>query len=454
MATDVSSPVTEASMDVGGGELSDLLTIPRVERDALQSYGLPFPIRLAGYVAAGTSLVSILINGSLRDPGRMALCLALGGAFLVLFQLLIRAYMATGSRARLAIVTGQIASTVVLQHLSSDDTGPIILFYLIGAELQFILPHRLALIGTFLLWPLSVVTEVTNALIPWTQHDILLLTVGSLSGYAFVAVFTRSAVAEVVQRHQVTALLAELNKTHAQLQTYVGEIEELAVTRERNRMAREIHDTLGHYLTIINVQLETAQKLSTRDPERGQAALGNAKRLAGECLGEVRRSVAALRPAALDNTPFRDAVERLADEARHAGLAVHVVTHGAGTLSPGVEVTAYRVIQEALTNVRKHAAARNVWIEVAWGAGIFTLCVRDDGHGTVVDAGGRVRGEQGTAGASFGLWGMRERVAAAGGTLVTASAPDQGFWMTARLPYAAGRQESAESPRAREEARR
>src|SRR5205823_5275804 len=111
-------------------------------------------------------------------------------------------------------------------------------------------------------------------------------------------------------------------------------------------------------------------------------ALATAKKLASECLAEVRRSVAALRPAALDDVALPEAIGRLVDDLRRgSGLTIHVETHGAGTLSPAVEVTVYRVIQEALTNVRRHAQAHNVWVRIEWDPSWISASVRDDGRG-------------------------------------------------------------------------
>jgi len=249
MATDVVPPPTGARALLGSFVTSD------VEREALRSYGLPLPIRVAGYVAACGSLVDILITALAGDPRRPALCLALGLVFLLSLHLSIRLHTTAGQRVRLPLVAAQIGSALLLQHLLSDDIGTTVLFYIVAAELQFVLPRRPALAGAFLLWPLAVVAEVTSAAgtTSCSPRDIMLLAVATLSGYVFVAVFTHSAVTAVVQRHRATALLEELNEAHARLQIYVDEVEELAVTRERNRLAREIHDTLGHYLAIINV---------------------------------------------------------------------------------------------------------------------------------------------------------------------------------------------------------
>jgi signal transduction histidine kinase len=283
-----------------------------------------------------------------------------------------------------------------------------------------------------------------------TPNLLLANAASTLTGFIFVVVFTRSAVTELIQRHQATILLDELNATHARLQTYVGQVEGLTVARERNRMARDIHDTLGHYLTVINVQIETAQKLSARDPARGQAALATAKTLASECLAEVRRSVDALRPAALDGVALPEAIARLVDDLRRAsGVTIHVEGQGVGTLAPAAEETVYRVIQEALTNVRKHARAHNVWLRTEWGPAWFVCSVRDDGHGAAPQSGDDAAG----AAPGFGLRGMHERVAAVGGALEITTAPGAGFGVSLRVPCALTASEARAEQRHTAEAR-
>ncbi len=445
MATDVAPP------PIGAWALPEPLAAPAAEREALNRYAWPPLVRAAGYVAGGAAV----LTAALGDPRHTGLYLALGAVFMASYHLFCRprARVRPAYDGRFALMGAQLACATAIQYANGDFAGPTILFYILAAELQFLLPLRPALIGTALLWPLAVGAQMLGSKQPWTGAYLASSAAEILAGFVFVAAFTRSAVVELTQRYRATLLLEELNRAHAalngaheQLRRHVDSVEELAVARERNRLAREIHDTLGHYLAIINVQLETAQKLGARDPAKGQAAVATAKRLASECLAEVRRSVAALRPAALEAGTLLGAVQQLADETRRVtGLAVHVATSDEGTraapapLSPAVEVTVYRAIQEALTNVRKHAAARTVWIDLGWGAEALTVDVRDDGRGAApcVGAAGAetpVRGAQGQPG--FGLRGMGERLAAAGGTLDIDTAPGAGFRVALRVPYA------------------
>ena len=401
---------------------------PEMTREALRLYAWPFTARAAGYITIVAALASTLLKLYAVAPVSIAACTALAGAFQLGFHWLSCRQDLMGARERALVFGGQVLCAGLIQFLA-DDIGPFLFYFLLAAELQFLTPYRPALVGTVLLW----VGAVTNEIMVATHgHRLdLFACTASLAGFVFIAAFTRSAVVEIVQRHEATLLLDQLNAAHDQLRRHVAEVEELTVARERNRMARDIHDTLGHYLTVINVQLETAQKLVPRDPARGTAALDTAKSLASECLGEVRRSVTALRPADLDAVAFPEAIARLVDDLRRtADLTIHVETRGAGTLPPAAEVAVYRAVQEALTNVRKHAAARNVWLSTEWGTGAFTAAVRDDGCGASATTATSVGGT--------GLRGMRERLGGVGGTLEAGPLPNGGYHVALRVPHMPG----------------
>jgi signal transduction histidine kinase len=213
-----------------------------------------------------------------------------------------------------------------------------------------------------------------------------------LAGLVFVVVFTHLAVSEREARAEVERLAAELRQ-------YAAQIEELAITKERNRLAREIHDSLGHYLTVIHVQLEAARAVMETDRRRALDGLNTAHRLAQQGLAEVRRSVTALRAWPLPDLPLPAAVAKLADECRAAGIATELVVTGAPRpLAPPAVLALYRAAQEGLTNVRKHSQATRASLTLDYShARMVRLEVRDNGVGH----------SQATEG--FGLLGVRER---------------------------------------------
>ena len=216
----------------------------------------------------------------------------------------------------------------------------------------------------------------------------------------------------------------ELSDAHRKLREYSVQIEDLATVKERNRLAREIHDGLGHYLTVVNVQIEAARAVLESDRPRALDALHKAQSLAQEGLAEVRRSVAALRTSPVENRPLPETVKTLVEEGRAAGLAVELVIEGEPRLlSAPTELTLYRAAQEGLTNVRKHADASSIEILLDYrDDGRVRLVVYDNGVGSDDPSGG------------FGLLGVRERVYLLGGRVDVRTAPEQGFTLEVEVP--------------------
>jgi signal transduction histidine kinase len=203
----------------------------------------------------------------------------------------------------------------------------------------------------------------------------------------------------------------------------------LQASDERLRIARELHDVLAHNISLINVQAGVALHVNGELPEQARAALSAIKDASREALGELRSALDVLRQtgdAPRGPAPGLAQLPDLVAGARAAGLDVRVETEGVPVALPApLDLAAYRVAQEALTNVIRHAAATTVWIRVTYGTGDLRLRVEDDGRGLPV-------GEP--AGGGSGIAGMRERLAALGGELQTAARPGGGFQVAARLP--------------------
>jgi signal transduction histidine kinase len=247
--------------------------------------------------------------------------------------------------------------------------------------------------------------------------DGLRAAAGSLLAGAFTAVSVG-----LYEREQRSR--AELADAHRQLRGYAEQAEELATTRERNRVARDIHDGLGHHLTVVQMQVQAARAVLSEDPARADAVLAKAQQQAGEALAEVRRSVGALRePRALP--PLPEALAALTAESSAAGIATELEVAGAAReLDADRSEALYRAAQEGLTNVRKHAAAGSARVLLDFtAADAVTVEVRDDGRG--VD-------EHGNPG--FGLVGLRERAEALGGSLERRSVPGAGTTLRVAVP--------------------
>jgi signal transduction histidine kinase len=201
-----------------------------------------------------------------------------------------------------------------------------------------------------------------------------------------------------------------------------------AVAEERNRIARELHDVIGHSVSVMTVQASAVRRLMREDQGKERQALETVESTGREALSEMRRMIGVLRGAdgAPDLTPppTLAQLDRLVETVRAAGLDVVVETVGEPVpLPPGLDLTAYRLVQEALTNTLKHASATRAEICLRYGEDTLTVSVRDDGRGPEPEA------QPGT-----GLMGMRERVAVYGGHLFVGPGPCGGYELRAELP--------------------
>jgi signal transduction histidine kinase len=247
--------------------------------------------------------------------------------------------------------------------------------------------------------------------------------------YAFIGTFAVVLARADAARRESQALLTKLQAAHGQLQQYAMRVEELAAVEERNRLAREMHDTLGHRLTVAAVQLEAAQRLCSSDPERSAAMVGTAREQVREALAELRTTVAALRAPIEADLHLSTSLRRLSAQFEQAtGLTVHqVLPDELPPLPYGYRLALYRTAQEALTNVQRHAQASQVWLVLSATDTAVSLLVSDDGQGITLSR------EQ----VGFGLRGLGERAAELGGDLHLEARRGGGTQLTFRLPLPA-----------------
>ncbi|HSS19700.1 MAG TPA: sensor histidine kinase [Pyrinomonadaceae bacterium] len=275
----------------------------------------------------------------------------------------------------------------------------------------------LPLLGMIPVCFLIYVTLVAPLILRSRWIDALALALVYGTGIVFVVVFTRVAASE----REARTALAEANQ---QLRNHAAQVEELATTKERNRLAREIHDSLGHYLTVVNVQIGAAQAIIEQDQQRALDHLVKAQALTQEGLAEVRHSVAALRASPTERRPPPEALANLAEQWNAAGLRTNLVIAGTiRSLSPQANLTLYRTAQEALTNVGKHAHASNVDLNLDYrDQSKVHLSIKDDGVGCESSEHG------------FGLRGVRERVQLLGGEVHVRTDLGKGFILDVELP--------------------
>ena len=251
----------------------------------------------------------------------------------------------------------------------------------------------------------------------------------SVGDYVWPGAFFSAAWFVGVLLNQRSIKMRELRAKAEKLESEREERARTAVEEERARIARELHDVVGHSVSVMTVQASAVRRLLKEDQEKEREALLVVEQTGREALAEMRRLVGVLRrpeeaPARAPQ-PSLEHLDRLVAQVRDAGLPVDLHVEGdALKLAPGVDLTAYRVIQEGLTNALKHARAKRADVLVRYGGEQVELVVADDGEGN--GAGGE--------GGGHGLVGMRERVAVYGGNLDAGPRPGGGYELRAQIP--------------------
>ncbi|MFD3311286.1 sensor histidine kinase [Streptomyces sp. NPDC058694] len=384
---------------------------------------------------AGLASVEILVRAAgLRGNLALAVLLALCTTLPVGFVLAPERGAPIRGTAAIALTTACVLALEPFRALT-----------LAGAAAQLITVHALGRAGTPLLSGLLVLPYVGLALA--AAGDPADSTVRVVA--VLVATLASAAAATGITRHVRTAAQAHSATERAFADTLL----EHAARGERARIARELHDVVAHHISMIAVQAETARLTTQGLPADGATrllAIGDTARAA---LTEMRRLLGVLREDAdvgVTRRPqpgLRQLMELVDDSRDAAGSRTRLIVSGTvAPLDPGIEVTAYRIIQEALTNARRHAPGAAVDVELRYGTDDLELRVRDNGPGPGPGSGSgpahpeppadpAIPAHRGHAG--HGLLGMRERAATVGGTLRTGPAPGGGFLVEARLPVRA-----------------
>ena len=251
---------------------------------------------------------------------------------------------------------------------------------------------------------------------------------GALADFIFTGLLYGSAWGMGYALRQRAFRIAELHDEAEDLRERQAEREQHALAQERARIARELHDIVSHSITVIGIQAQAVARRLRDDQEAEKADLRSMEETARQAMAEMRRLLGVLRsdgaPATLAPQPGLDQLPRLVADMRGAGVPVEVQVEGSPTpLPPGVDLTAYRVVQEALTNCRKHGGGAPARVLIRYEAHRVDVCVDDDGTASPPDGSG-----------GYGLIGMRERVSVFGGTLQVGPRPGGGFSLHASLP--------------------
>jgi len=222
----------------------------------------------------------------------------------------------------------------------------------------------------------------------------------------------------------------QLERLTQQLEREREQTARLAALEERARLAREMHDVVAHGVTVMLLHAGAARKLVDGEPERAKSTLHSAEESGRQALAELRRLLGVLRDGSRQGElrppdSLRD-LQDLAEQLERGGLGIELIVEGKShELAPGLDLCAYRIVQEALTNTLKHADARRATVRVRYTERKLELEVSDDGHGPPVSG----------SGTGHGLAGLHERAALYGGVLHAGPGPSGGFRVVAALPF-------------------
>jgi len=387
------------------------MTKTPARRSLFTSGNIAFAIVVCASYASGTAAIFYSHRPVTRFEA--AVLLTLGIAYLF-----VGTYGFTRVRESRSLLAGVLYFAIQLSLGATlirlrGSTGELSLILLpLAGQTALILPISLTVLLCLSIYTILVMPFLLRG--RWVDAIALAVIYGT--GIVFVAVFTRVAASE---RDARTAL-AEANQL---LRDHASQVEELATTKERNRLAREIHDSVGHYLTVVNVQIGAARTMLDQDRSRALEHLSTAQSLTQEGLAEVRHSVAALRASPTESRPLPEALTSLVDQWRAAGLNGNFRQYGTvRTLTPQTNLTLYRAGQEALTNVAKHASATAVSVRLNYGDDRTRLTIEDNGVGATDSEGG------------FGLLGIRERVQLLKGSVRITTDAGKGFILEVEVP--------------------
>lgn len=290
--------------------------------------------------------------------------------------------------------------------------------------------------------PMLALYTVAARCAPRTAVVCALCTVGvwGYGGWAGHSPSTLAVLAQAVIYSSVVLWFGTLTRRSAELTRRLSEEQaeraRRAVAEERGRIARELHDVVAHHMSVISVQAGLARFVFDLDPDTARGALGTIADVTGEALEELRRMLKVLReedPEGLEGAPMPTLAELagLVDRVRAGGVEVELVVEGTPRpLAPGVELCAYRIIQEALTNVIKHAGRVRACVQLRYKADELMVLVTDDGEVVIPDT-------LSAPGVGHGLIGMRERAKLYGGTITLGPRVGGGFAVELSLPTSA-----------------
>lgn len=385
-------------------------------------------IMIAAYIVILVSLIGFILDRAQLAPWRFY------GVILAFSALFVLHVVLPDSEARFGEQHSSLLHLLLggLLFFVISGLGDITWFtffpaFVLISQSFFWLPFRSALFYTLVLLAVWLTMIVGKG----APLDTLINLVTSIGlSVVFTIVFTLTMLAYARQTDRAEELLAQLQAANAELEAARDHEKNLAVAEERLHLARDIHDGLGHHLTVLNVQLQAAAKMVQRDPERAKAIIELCRGEAQAALDEVRQSVATMRRTPLEGRSLNEALDALVSDFKQHGLMdVYFAQEGETvTLAPAVAMTLYRAVQEGLTNAQKHSVARQVAITLTFTTDLVRLTIYNNGVMTKKMPGN-------TSSGGFGLAGLRERAEQLGGLFTATAVPGGGFMLKIELPH-------------------
>lgn len=371
------------------------------------------------YLTVAAIYIAYLVNmaGHLDFPTLIVI-----SALFALFALSIFVYLQTFKYfwKRLVVVLLQIVLVSVIIVVGGGNDSLSILYFII-IPMIFLAFNFFLSIGLLLL-SLCIMFLSNLAMVGLSEALGNLLPYGG--GFVFFAAVSTALVQQQKEQQRTGLLLNEVEQAHQKLRIYAAQVEALAVAEERNRIARDIHDSLGHYLTAMTMQLQAAAKLVEMHPKRALATIIKVENMARDSLAEVRRAVAALRASPVDTLPLNEAINGLIKNLDENGIMAVFEINGEPHILPiQVKTALYRAAQEGITNVSKHANASSVIIRLIYKQEYTDLEIIDNGIG-----------QRSESKVGYGLMGLRERLNLLGGSVEAGSKPDGGFHLVVTVP--------------------
>jgi signal transduction histidine kinase len=349
----------------------------------------------------------------LQEPWRRVIALVLCGAFGLNHALRFRAV--NTYRSLFVYFLIQTIIIVALAVISAPSDAFYFLLFVLGIQVTMLLPIRSAL-------PWMVIFYLLDS-----NGVFLNMNSGGLIELLFngTAMFFTGVLGYSLRQTEIARL--EKEQVIEELKTTQNQLRELAVAEERTRLARELHDSLGHQLTVAVVQLEGAQRLIPIKPVQATQMIATMRNELKSALAELRLTVSAMRSSIYDNQPLESALLALSQSfQQNTGLATHFIpTQNFPMLPERHHLALYRAVQEALTNIQRHAGAQNAWIQISADDANLRLIVEDDGKGFERQA-------QSIHGA--GLLGLRERAEQLGGHMQISERTGGGTQLSFTVP--------------------